>query len=68
MRPLLEPCQPWPAVVRCPNATDEIHHTSNRLTREYQLLADDLIPGSHLEAGDLEKRWMYPSGRLEGTQ
>jgi hypothetical protein len=47
----------------------EIHSSSPLTARGHsQLLADDFNPGSHLEVGDLEKRWMYPSGRLEGTQ
>jgi hypothetical protein len=54
-------------VLRCSYAANEIHHTSNRLTREYRLVADDFKPGSHLEAGDLVKRRICPSERLEGT-
>jgi len=54
-------------VLSCSYVANEIHDSSTRLTREYQLLADDLNPGSHLEVGEsINDRYM--PGGLEGTQ
>ncbi len=56
-------------VLSCRHVRTDVPDGSSPLTARghSQLLADDFIPGSHLEVGDLEKRWICPSGRLEGT-